>query len=564
MARPFTSKSIWGGKNLACTGLYVPNSFRPDSDIVLVLYLHGHKGAYPGNAVLINGYWDGTRFPFFALREEVNASGRNVILVAPSLGPKSQPGSLSRPAGFDAFMRQVLSGLNEHYLIPRHGRRIRDVKNIVLAAHSGGGSPMLNIAKGTDQYALKIKECWCFDSMYGSVAQAWVGWAKSRPTQSLYVYYGPARGQYNPKKGKKDVLPRDNAEAIACASKTQGLTNVCVQPSRAKAVGRVSAHFWVPKVHLKERLLNSPCLAGDICPHRRPRGRSELEVSASAGIDWRAVRDKAVALAKQEYELWDCGNRHETNSKYFDTLKKYYVESGIRSEKEAEEIVRKIQCVKQDTRCYKTIPAWSAAFISWIMKKAGTGKYFEYSAGHHRYVSAAKNNRLSKKTENPFWAYQISEVKPEVGDLICNARCSSDQPARCGATFENVDKLKDPSLHCDIVVDVRSDYVLVIGGNTGDDCGGPARLSKSTVGKKKVLLDKRGRVKNRRRTNYIAVIKFRTDGGPASLIGASYMEASPFGFEYEPLETEREYAEVQGLYECEDGERQFAFEWDEA
>ena len=57
------------GKNLACTGIYVPSSFRPDSDIEVVLYLHGHKGTYPGNAVLINGYWDSTRFPFFALRE---------------------------------------------------------------------------------------------------------------------------------------------------------------------------------------------------------------------------------------------------------------------------------------------------------------------------------------------------------------------------------------------------------------------------------------------------------------------------------------------------------------
>jgi hypothetical protein len=218
------------GKTLAYTGIYVPNSFRADSDIVVVVYLHGHKGAYPGNAVLINGYWDGTRFPFFALREEVNASGQNVIFVAPSLGPLSQAGSLSQKGRFDTFMEQVLPGLNEHYLMPRHGRRIRDVQSIILAAHSGGGSPMLNTAKGTNRYAVKIKECWCFDSMYGPVAQAWVGWAKSHPKASLYIYYGPAKGQYNSKKGEKDVLPRDNAEAIACASKTQGLTNVCVQP----------------------------------------------------------------------------------------------------------------------------------------------------------------------------------------------------------------------------------------------------------------------------------------------------------------------------------------------
>lgn len=244
------------GKSLASTGIYIPTSFRPDSEIVIVLYLHGWKGDYPGNAVLINGYWDGARFPFFALREEVNASRQSVIFVAPSLGPKSEAGSLRQPGGFDAFMKQVLSGLNEHYLMPRHGIRIRDVQNIVLSAHSGGGSPMLSLATGTDQYAMKIKECWCYDSMYGPVAQDWLRWAKSHPQRSLYVYSGPAKGGYDATTGKQRVLPRDNAEAIA----RQRLANVCVQPSRAKSVGKASAHFWVPIVHLKERLLNNPCV----------------------------------------------------------------------------------------------------------------------------------------------------------------------------------------------------------------------------------------------------------------------------------------------------------------
>lgn len=256
------------GKNLASTGIYVPNSFKPDSGVTVILYLHGHKGMYPGNATSIKGYWDGVRFPFFALREEVSASGQNVIFVAPPLGTKSEAGSLIKRGGFDAFMQQVLAGFNEHYLMPRHGRRISEVRSIILAAHSGGGSPMLRIATGQDQYAMKIKECWGFDSMYGLVAPNWITWAKSHPQKSLYAYYGPAKGQIDPT-GKKRYLPRDNAEAIACEVRRQRLTNVCVQPSAAKSAGKVSAHFWVPQVHLKERLLNSPCQAGNICPKRR-------------------------------------------------------------------------------------------------------------------------------------------------------------------------------------------------------------------------------------------------------------------------------------------------------
>jgi hypothetical protein len=147
-----------------------------------------------------------------------------------------------------------------------------NIGSITLAAHSGGGSPMLYIARGSDRNAAKIKECWCFDSMYGAMAQYWLGWAKSNPQKGLYVYYGSAKGQLNPKTGKKTLLPRDNAEAIACEKIRLGLANICVEPSRAKTIGRASAHFWVPKVHLKERLMQSACSPNNVCP-RRPAAR---------------------------------------------------------------------------------------------------------------------------------------------------------------------------------------------------------------------------------------------------------------------------------------------------
>lgn len=254
------------GKNLADTGIYIPNSFRPDSETALVIYLHGHKTLYPGNKVLIKGYWDGSKFPFFALREEVAASGKNVIFVAPSLGAKSQAGNLVNKGGFDAFIKKVLASVNNHYLIPRNLRPLNDIENIILSAHSGGGSPMFKIARGTDRYAQKIKECWGFDSMYGWVAAAWLAWAKTHPKQNLYAYFGPGKGYY--KDGKYIASPKDNAEVIACEAGRQNISNVCAQPSRAKTIGKVSAHFWVPKVHLKERLLKSPCAAGSVCPKK--------------------------------------------------------------------------------------------------------------------------------------------------------------------------------------------------------------------------------------------------------------------------------------------------------
>ena len=250
----------------ARTGIYLPSAFTPAAGVEVLLYLHGMTRDYPGPGALINAYWDGKRFEFFALREEVEASGRNLVFVAPSLGDNPNiTSSLAEPGGFDAYLKRVISGLNER-LAQDHKRGIGDVRRIVLAAHSAGGNPMLKIALGKDQYTARIAECWCFDGMYGSVAAAWAAWAKAHPQASLHVYYGPARGQTSPS-------PRDNAEKIACLGKT----NVCVQPSRAKPAKGVDAHFWVPKVHLPERLRNSPCPAGDACPPKRKPGRSEME-----------------------------------------------------------------------------------------------------------------------------------------------------------------------------------------------------------------------------------------------------------------------------------------------
>jgi hypothetical protein len=41
-------------KTLDLTGIYIPASFKPNSGVELIVYLHGHKGAYPGNSALID------------------------------------------------------------------------------------------------------------------------------------------------------------------------------------------------------------------------------------------------------------------------------------------------------------------------------------------------------------------------------------------------------------------------------------------------------------------------------------------------------------------------------
>ena len=108
---------------------------------------------------------------------------------------------------------------------------------------------------------------------------------------------------------------------------------------------------------------------------------------------------------------------------------------------------------------------WSAVFVSYVMRIAGAGPAFAYSTAHQTYIRAARRNRLSQSTANPFWAFRATEVAPRVGDLVCASRSDS------GATYDNIGDPQTRATHCDVVVEVRPGRIRVIGGNVGQTVG---------------------------------------------------------------------------------------------
>ncbi len=106
------------------------------------------------------------------------------------------------------------------------------------------------------------------------------------------------------------------------------------------------------------------------------------------------------------------------------------------------------------------LDAWSAAFISWVIKTAGAGKSFLYSGSHAQYIRDAKKAK-GKDYNKAYWLYDVAVRQPQIGDIICNSRNNS------GLNFENADDGKDRFAHCDIVVEVFDDKIYVIGGNSG-------------------------------------------------------------------------------------------------
>lgn len=171
----------------------------------------------------------------------------------------------------------------------------------------------------------------------------------------------------------------------------------------------------------------------------------EDEAAAGSGID---LGSRIADLARREWEAWGRGTRKETDPAMRETLLGYW--ETVLSRSAAERAVR-------DRRF------WSAVFVSYLLRHAGAGTAFTYAAAHYLYVAAAKRARRSNDTAK-FRAFGITEVKPEIGDIVCRDRHT--KPGQCGGTtYDNVDDGRYHPTHCDIVTEVTSNSISMIGGN---------------------------------------------------------------------------------------------------
>jgi hypothetical protein len=155
------------------------------------------------------------------------------------------------------------------------------------------------------------------------------------------------------------------------------------------------------------------------------------------------VGRKAVDLAQSEFDTWNQGGvqRKEDDSSMFETIKKYWNEG-------TDTFWSKYAMVNE---------AWSAAFISYVMKMSGAGDKFKYSNSHSVYIRDAIKNR-KQNNDNPFKGYKPNEVEVAKGDLVCYAR-------QGGVGYDTTGAYKS---HCDLVVDVKKGEATTIGGNVSN------------------------------------------------------------------------------------------------
>lgn len=215
------------GKAKPLTAVYFPASFQPADTIDCIVWLQGHR---PDDAALsIDRYLSGKWIPYFKFREELNATGRPFVLIAPTLGPKSEAGSLTSPGGFDKWLNRVLSSLGASG--PLAGRTPK-IGKLVLACHSGGGAPMRSAARNTVQFAAALRECWGFDCLYNSPDPTeWRDWARSNPAKKLFIYWA------------------STTKPLSAALNAFGLPNVTVQNAGTNEHNRVPILHWTERIN---------------------------------------------------------------------------------------------------------------------------------------------------------------------------------------------------------------------------------------------------------------------------------------------------------------------------
>ncbi len=102
--------------------------------------------------------------------------------------------------------------------------------------------------------------------------------------------------------------------------------------------------------------------------------------------------------------------------------------------------------------------AWSAAFISYVMRTAGAGARFPYSPSHSTYINIAKEMTLGLTSGWVVLAKPVDEYAPIPGDLICYSR------EKHRITYAQLPR-RPFAAHCDIVIARNSTQISVIGGN---------------------------------------------------------------------------------------------------
>lgn len=107
--------------------------------------------------------------------------------------------------------------------------------------------------------------------------------------------------------------------------------------------------------------------------------------------------------------------------------------------------------------------AWSAAFISYVMRIAGAGPNFPYAPDHAYYINYAARAAAGEIANPLLIAENPKTYAPRLGDLVCFGRGHAGR-----LIFSDLPTAHNFPAHCSIVVAGGVRQISVIGGNVED------------------------------------------------------------------------------------------------
>ncbi|WP_137126752.1 DUF2272 domain-containing protein [Roseomonas sp. HF4] len=180
-----------------------------------------------------------------------------------------------------------------------------------------------------------------------------------------------------------------------------------------------------------------------------------------------AARERMLRIATAEWEEWgrqtaEAPAAGETDSANFPRVLAYWraVPEGTGP------IARNRARFRQGDPDLWREPAWSAAFISFVLRAAGVdAREFPPSAAHAFYLDALVADAARFPATAPFLPHDPGARAPRVGDLVC-----ADRSAAPLASWRDraADGGRFRPMHCDIVLRVASGHVDAVGGNVRD------------------------------------------------------------------------------------------------
>ena len=155
-----------------------------------------------------------------------------------------------------------------------------------------------------------------------------------------------------------------------------------------------------------------------------------------------AKKEALIAEAVAQWERFDHGKGKEDKAPYFRFVGEMWQALGI------------------DLDGTDTDTPWSAAFISFVVRRAGY-QGFMFAAAHSKYINDSIVKRQAGQA-SPFWGFRISEHKPGLGDMVCRTRTAQR------ITYDFAASHSSFKSHCDIVVALEPGAAVTIGGNVSN------------------------------------------------------------------------------------------------